>query len=398
MKHSMLAIMTCLASSVVAVAPTAAQGPLIVGTPAQAGAVDGTDQNSDEFIWNLFTQFTAPANSGEPKPVFFETWASDGDTFSATPAWPAPGAPTRFQPSVLQLATEPASHDSAVSNLAAAIDVPCKTPGNAGVGGFPQTGTPKPCIAEQTRRNRPQFDYIVENNLNTKAGLAEAYSRSFDVVMPTDAISVKGDWIPLPTLLQWVPELESIDNIKTLYYTTVSDNVEYALVSMHVSSRQNTNWVWGTFEHQKNPGRCDYIGCFDSFGAQTPQVDPNLEAYNTQYGTCPKTEALTTLMNEAGLDPVWQNYCMKSTQVTFTAEDGTPYVLGNSVIEGITGGGAIAASSCISCHNYASFTANGAPSKAATAMLPYNPTGPEIPGVLDDAIKFDFMWGVLLAP
>ncbi|MDJ0931576.1 hypothetical protein [Breoghania sp.] len=55
---------------------------------------------------------------------------------------------------------------------------------------------------------------------------------------------------------------------------------------MHISSRQNKNWVWGTLEHQNNPGRCDYIGCFDSFGA----VEPNTEVYNTQYGACAKTE------------------------------------------------------------------------------------------------------------
>ncbi|MDJ0931577.1 hypothetical protein [Breoghania sp.] len=103
-------------------------------------------------------------------------------------------------------------------------------------------------------------------------------------------------------------------------------------------------------------------------------------------------------MKKADIDTVRQNYCMKSTQVTFTDVDGTPYVLGNSVIEGITDGGTIAASSCISCHNYASFNAQGTPSAAATAMLPYNPTGNEIPGVLDGSIKFDFMWGVLLAP
>jgi hypothetical protein len=31
-------------------------------------------------------------------------------------------------------------------------------------------------------------------------------------------------------------------------------------------------------------------------------------------------------------------------------------------------------------------------------MLPFNPTGPPIPGVLSGASQFDFMWGVLLAP
>jgi hypothetical protein len=111
---------------------------------------------------------------------------------------------------------------------------------------------------------------------------------------------------------------------------------------MHVSSRQNPNWVWGTFEHQMNPGRCDAIGCFDSFGAQIPAVPPNRTAVNMQYGPCPKTQQLKTLMAKANLSPVWENYCLKSTEVDYTAADGTPYVLGNSVIEGIVGNGTVA--------------------------------------------------------
>jgi hypothetical protein len=39
---------------------------------------------------------------------------------------------------------------------------------------------------------------------------------------------------------------------------------------------------------------------------------------------------------------------------------------------------------------YASFGANGQTYPAAIAMLP-------IPAVLDGSLKFDFMWGVLLA-
>lgn len=94
---------------------------------------------------------------------------------------------------------------------------------------------------------------------------------------------------------------------------------------------------------------------------------------------------------------MWQNYCLKSSQVDYTAKDGTPYALGNSVIERIVGNGTVAASSCITCHSYASFDASGATSLAAQAMLPFNPTGKPIPAVLKNSLKYDFMWGVLLA-
>lgn len=369
--------------------PAQDRGTVVVAVPARAGAVNGTKQNSDEFIWRLFTQFVSPVSRSRPSPVVFETWASDKDTFSATPRWPGPDEPKKLQQSVLSTTTTPAHGP---------IDVPCAPPGNAAVGGFPTAGTPAPCIAEEVKRNRPQFDYIVKNRLKTQAGLEDAYRRNFKVVMPTAAVAVKGDWIPLRTLLQWIPRLGSIDNIRRLYYTNTSESVEYALVSMHVSSRQNPNWVWGTFEHQMNPGRCDSIGCFDSFGARIPAVYPKRGEVNKQYGVCTKTPQLKSLMERAGLPPVWENYCLKSTQVDYAAPDGTPYVLGNSVIEGIVGNGTIAASSCIACHAYASFGSNGQPTKAAKNMLPFNPTGKPIPAVLDGSLQFDFMWGVLLAP
>lgn len=174
-----------------------------------------------------------------------------------------------------------------------------------------------------------------------------------------------------------------------------SSATEYALVSIHVASRQNPNWVWGTFEHQMNPGRCDYLGCFDTFGAESWALLPNRTAFNTQYGTCEKTPALKALMQKARLSPVWQNYCLKSTEVDFTAPDGTPYALGNSVIEGIVGNGTVAASSCISCHAYASFGSTGEPTTAARNILPFNPTGNPIPTVLAGSKTFAFNWGLL---
>src|SRR5258707_133113 len=64
-----------------------------VAVPAQAGAVEGKTENSDAFIWELFTQFTAPASPKALSPVAFETWASDADTFTSKPHWPSAPEP-----------------------------------------------------------------------------------------------------------------------------------------------------------------------------------------------------------------------------------------------------------------------------------------------------------------
>jgi hypothetical protein len=366
-----------------------------VAVPSQAGVVQGKRENSDAFIWELFTKFVAPATPKRPSPVVFETWASDEDTFNLHPHWPTETEPLKFHVSVLELMK---SGRPATTFRSFKIDVKCGKPPGGAVGGFPTEGSPTPCIAEQVARNRAEFDYIVSNKLNTQTGLAAAYKNGFKVDMPVDSIAVKGDWIPLPVLLEWVPQLHDLNNIRRLYYTTTVGSVEYALLSLHVTSRQNPNWVWGTFEHEMNPGRCDYIGCFDSFGAQIPAVPPNKTAVNTQYGACTKTPKLKALIAQENLSPVWEHYCLKSTQVDFTAVDGTPYVLGNSVIEGIVGNGTVAASSCISCHAYASFGPTGAPTEAAKAILPFNPTGRPIQGVLAGSRTFSFNWGILEAP
>jgi len=379
---------------------TWAQHQVNVAVPSTAGVVEGKAENSDAFMWGLFVEVTKPVDKKSGSRVSFETWASDNDTFTASPHWPEPGEPVKLHSSVLQLGKELAT-DGTLMRLdlrAKAIDVPCAPPVGAAVGRFPTSGTPLPCIAEQVARNRSMFDYIVNNHLYTQSGLAAAYQKSLTIDMPVEAIAVKGDWIPLAALLQWVPELKNFHNIRSLYHTTVTNSVEYALVAIHIASRQNKDWVWATFEHEMNPGRCDYIGCFDTFGAKVPSVLPSKSGFNTQYGACQKTSEIKALMVKAGVSSVWQHYCLKSTQVAFTAPDGTPLVLGNSVIEGIVGNGTVAASSCISCHYYASFGPTGATTQKARAMLPFNATGNPIPGVLDGSKQFSFMWGVLLAP
>ncbi len=66
-------VMTKFATAVIAgllavlgSAPAVAQSTVAVGVPAQAGPVDGTTQNSDEFIWRQLVIFAAPASVSGP--------------------------------------------------------------------------------------------------------------------------------------------------------------------------------------------------------------------------------------------------------------------------------------------------------------------------------------------
>jgi hypothetical protein len=138
-----------------------AQGTVAIALPARAGAVDGKTENSDAFIWRLFTEFTEPVSKDSASPVVFETWASDDDTFSTTPRWPKAGEPLKLHASVLEVIKTLDTSAPLVKLHSETIDVKCSPPVGAAVGGFPTGGSPTPCIAEQVGRNRPQFDYIV---------------------------------------------------------------------------------------------------------------------------------------------------------------------------------------------------------------------------------------------
>jgi len=328
--------------------------PVIVA-PALAGKVDGYRGNSDRYMWDVFTSIVKTAVT--PGKAVFETWATDEDIYQATPSWPSAGAERPIR----------ASRRQVKFHLAGSDLPPCSPPENPWVADFPLTG----CLSEVVYRDRLQYDYIVDNGLNTQAGAATFYAGPRVVNFPTDSMAIKADWVPLTDLVQWVPQLGTVENARQAYYTVVSEGTEYGLVAMHVATAANPLWVWGTFEHENNPGRCDAIGCFDSFGARKRAVLPNQKQSNTQYGACNKTPELKRMMRAAGLGDVWQNYCLKSSQVSFTTASGKPTVLTNSVTERLSVNGELIGS-CISCHAYSAFGADGAPTSAALTMLAYN--------------------------
>lgn len=172
-------------------------------------------------------------------------------------------------------------------------------------------------------------------------------------------------------------------------------------MAFHVSSKDTPNWVWTTFEHVNNPGRCDFTGCNDAYGYSSqdkigtgqatnytqPKIkcdgllQPNyLFDTGTLYPGDTISPGLNDLFSKLGIgqpnrptrcevqgpdkkelcipppaDTGWRSYRLKGSQVEFTDSMGRPTRLENSVIEG----GFANSSSCINCHARAGTTGSG---------------------------------------
>jgi hypothetical protein len=330
--------------------------------------------NPDKVSWELFVQVNRPAATTGNNNVVFETWASDEDTFQQNPVFPGASAPPTCAPPAVVAGGTPAA-PSPAGALAA--------PGTVTAGASlkilkipalerfaPRRPGLQPHVviggSEEVRRNKATFDFIYCNKLYTQAGLRTAFAAGMPISFPADSIEVKANWVPA----------ESVAPLQ-YHINTASDGKRYALVSMHIISKLVPNWTWATFEHRNNRGRCDFIGCRDNFGATVPVVLPQASP-NGQYPPCDKTAAVKKMIAAAGMPPLWENYCLKGSQVDFVTATGVPTLLGNSVTEN----GFVNTSSCMTCHARASVTSTGADAQGAgfldpTANPAVCPSGPQ---------------------
>jgi len=356
----------------------------------------------DQTAWNVFIQAVRPPAAAGPvrgplPRTTFETWPSDGDTFSrnARPIRVPPGTaqavaasagdPLDLRPPVLPNAdssAKPAGHSAAAVAARKAVDRGPQTPASASQppifnptppgladNGCDNSGDPKffepACdgsTQEEVRRNPATYNYIVANQLNSRAGLARAFRNNMKIDFPVDSVEVKTNWIPVSKLATYYPGVpQSQFFIATDMVPTPAGQqpVPYALIAMHVISKQVPNWTWATFEHQGNRGRCDFLGCKDLFGAVDTDVPPanapDGSNQGTVYPNCTKTPALLAAFRAARVDPVFANYCLKGSQADFTDNKGLAVRVGNSVTES----GFVPQASCMTCHGSANINAKG---------------------------------------
>lgn len=311
---------------------------------AQSADPDPDVNNPDKGAWELFTIVTKAI---DPVHITFETWASNEDTFKANPVFPGAQQPPQCGTQVVAAVPTTPVASPKILNVPALEALAPPVPGlqpRVVPGGF------EDAPSEEVRRNQATFDFIVCNKLHTKAGLRAAFVARQPISFPIDSIEVKANWKPVGNR-----------SPSEYYVATASDNKRYALVAMHIISKKIPNWTWATFEQKDNPGRCDYIGCHDHFGAVVADEEPHASLQG-RYDPCVKTPALKQLFAAAGLAALWENYCLKGTQVDFVSPTGVRNLLGNSVTESSgpqPQDSFVPTSSCMTCHSRAAVNSQG---------------------------------------
>lgn len=287
---------------------------------------------------------------------------------------------------------------------------------------------------EVVYRNRPMFDYVLAHELYHQEGLARVFERFAanrranapwhidDVAatpdaagvlplsridFPVDSLMLKANWLPVSAAAE-----VGIDIARDGPFITVQldpaevepkvAQTDHILLSLHISSKDIPNWVWVTFEHVNNQGRCDLIGCTDSFGYRAPTpsdfdraiVEPaatpsrnyiaadqvtnefgagvDTLSFAARYALGERTPALAALFSAFGVadgdatdaddeapvtpaDPAWGMYRLKGSLVDFVSPVGVPRILGNSITEA----GFSQSSSCMTCHAIAAVDRSG---------------------------------------
>jgi hypothetical protein len=295
----------------------------------------------DKLAWELFIQVNSRAGGANS---VFETYASDTDLFQPVPQYPT-------GPTIASLRAPILPRVARDSALDAGVLLPALPPGT-------------PDQLEESRHNRTVFDFIVSNNLYKISGLKAAFGKN--IQFPIDSIEVKANWIAIGDIPKWTNnQVTMLDASKFFHINSNRAGEKFALVAMHIITKQVPNWTWATFESRFNPGRCDILGCRDAFGAKDAVVAPMKNA-GQQYPDCVKTAELSAILAKADIEPAYINYCLKGSQTDFVDATGLDIRLGNSVTESSF----VATSSCMTCHGRAVFDATGQPTSVAGFLDP----------------------------
>ncbi len=284
----------------------------------------------DQFAWEVFVRINQPLAGGT-----IPTWhsfATDPETFPAKPV-----------PSVCNGSKGVAEYCPTWPKATRPIPIEQQGPSKSNHLPINPHLTPYLTNVEVVQRNKTSFDYILDNNLWYQQGLADVFTRGFQVNFPIAAIEIKTNWIDLSLVKK---------KSRKTYHRVAYDGKTWGLVAMHITTKDLPQWFWATFEHASNPGRCDWLGCRDSFGV-TPAITEAQRPLYDYYKPEKINPSLRKMLKT--IDPVFKHYRLKGSQVDFVDDTGNPTLLGNSVTEFSF----IQNSSCITCHSRAAVNWQG---------------------------------------
>ncbi|WP_424969675.1 hypothetical protein [Dinoroseobacter sp. S76] len=248
---------------------------------------------------------------------------------------------------------------------------------------------------EEVNRNQISYDYLVENDLTTKRGIAAFFTKNDYVDMPVGAIELKASWLQVT---EGSPAPEGA-------LTFPFEGGEYWWRGLHLMVKMQSlpdpgamfydeapSWFWSTIEFNDNPG-----------------IAHVRDSFITQRAPLPADE-IARLLETAGLSGFgFENYAPNGTQIRFT-QDGAgtvPVILGHTDMEDFAGSPNTAQpaywtrfnASCHACHATASYNPE------TGAFFPFSvPAGALHPGynMTDDngTVQYlgqgykplDFMW------
>ncbi len=296
-----------------------------------AACTDTAVNRPSEFAWLLLAkicQLGSGQESEKPPACDWQGWATNNQTF---PVRPEIGDPPKW----------PTGYKWPIDQEAK-FEFSCR----------------KNLVLEnvlERRRNRPGFEYIIDNYLWYQETLVTAYNEDMKIDIPANTVDIAVSW----------KEIQESEKSKYHWKTLPDKKTICGLTTLDVKSKILPRWVYFSFEHVDNPGRCDYTGCRDEFGQKPTFIPPKFPAVPPRYvpeklDERPKyepgapTEKLEKL---TGLNEVWKSYYrLKGVQSDYVEMDGRPTILAGSQIEGLV---FPASSSCITCHSRAGFNSKG---------------------------------------
>ena len=287
--------------------------------------------NPDRRVGELFMTVNANAASAGNNNALFETWASDGDTFRPSPAWPSGGAQMQIGPRALSLVA------CSGFTLACARVLP---------GG-------EALVGEETRRNKPDFDFIVQNKLFKVSGLRTAFEALSRSPSRSTSIEVKANWVEVGRLREFngftgtpaearaayhVNSTGGIQSTRSSHFTSYRGSLRIGpgrLLNTRTTRGDATSWLQGSFRRERGVCRAALRG-------RVLRPTTPIASRHPLFSRC----------SPGPIDPAFLNYCLKGSQTDFTDPSGLAIRLGNSVTEQTF----VAQASCMTCHGRAALT------------------------------------------